>query len=128
MSDNHVVTGAIVAAVAGVALTPLIAPALAGSAIACVFAVAETSFVGGAGGAGLGTVAAALLALTAGAGPGNDKPTDGACGDVTNKTQLVRKGDRDAKGDAEVAAVRKGHNRCPECKRTRERHCWHLYL
>jgi hypothetical protein len=37
LADNHVVTGAIVAAVAGVALTPLIAPALAGSAIACKF-------------------------------------------------------------------------------------------
>ncbi|KAF8461466.1 hypothetical protein DFH94DRAFT_789559 [Russula ochroleuca] len=132
-NNRHVVIGAIAGAAGatvGVALTSVIAPALGigtSAAVAVtgiraaaqlasvgVFAAAKATLWGGAVGAGVGAVAAAV------ADPGDDKPTDEPREDETVTTQLVRK------GDAEVAAARKGHDRCPECKRTSQRYCWHL--
>ena len=85
-----------------------------------VFATAKTALWGGAIGAGVGAMTAAVAGSTAGGSPGNEKPTDGPRGEETMTNQLVRR------GDTEVAAARKGHDRCPECKRTSQRYCWHL--
>lgn len=85
------------------------------------FVTAKSALWGGAVGAGVGAVTAAVAAgPTAGGSPGNDKPTDEPRGDETMRNQLVRRGDFD------VVAPRQGHDRCPECKRTSHRYCWHL--
>jgi hypothetical protein len=71
-------------------------------------------------GAGMGATAGTAAAGSDGEGSKKGDPTDNDAGQDEDGTPV----DANGKGPADEG-VRTGRNRCPECRRRRERYCRH---